>query len=46
MGLVYLALGQFERAADEFDTAYRIRPSFELAGIRARQARALAGARQ
>ena len=46
MGLVYLALGQFERAADEFETAHRLRPSFELADIRARQARALAGARR
>jgi lipoprotein NlpI len=45
MGLVYLAAGQFDRAADEFDVAFRLRPSFALAGIRARQARALAGAR-
>jgi len=45
MGLVYLSLGQFERAAGEFDVARRMRPSFQLANIRARQARALAGAR-
>ena len=45
MGLVYFALGKFERAAGEFEVAYRMRPSLQLAGIRARQARALAGTR-
>jgi tetratricopeptide (TPR) repeat protein len=46
MGLVYLALRQFERAAEEFDAALTLRPSFDGAGLRAKQARALADARR
>jgi tetratricopeptide (TPR) repeat protein len=46
MGVVYLALGQFERAAGEFDAAFELRPSFAAAGLRARQARTLAEARR
>jgi tetratricopeptide (TPR) repeat protein len=46
MGLVYLALRQFERAAEEFDAALKLRPSFDGAGLRARQARALADRRR
>jgi Flp pilus assembly protein TadD len=44
LGMVFLASGQYERAADTFDAAHERRPSLHLASERSREARRLAEA--